>query len=1546
MSGKSPGIGDSFELACARRLIVDAIVDLHLGNKAQDRLLLIQRQAALEAARLTPADIIVTTEKGAQRWYSCKKGLGPGTKPVVADLQAMLEDLSMRAGTHRQQDGDRYVFAIGRPVTADRAWTRWRKAIEERRYEDVVDGWLKKVSGERRDKQALARRLEIVIWSSDSDDPRERLVALRLVDSDRDARALLQRIEEHLKPSPSGGFPPIHIDDLYSQLKDDGPIRHAMVQLRRDVQRFQQLHRPAPTACLRDDHPEWRIHRPGLVEELTDLAAEGHLLVAGDAGVGKSALLGNWLERLDGQPGSKCCRIEADELAAADVAQHVFRPTSGKTPREMLEAWSAQGVAYLVIDGLDEILTPSTRKLAKDLMNLARHSRGVRLVMACRTADLAAWQGPLGQELRVLRVPPLNDDEVDQLAATLPKDIATILRDPSRPRLRALARNLFLLRIIVEVALQPGGLERMCRSQSDTDVLCEFWDATLLARDRDQGTELDRGAMDLAARLATRTCDSLAPGQMDLASASARDLRSIGVFAADPTTLRFQSRILRDFATARSFWQDDPARGRAWLREHPEGALVLRHWLGIAAWYDARGHSESGLATTWKKLLQPNDLPDAMRCDAAEWLARDDDQALAARFVDWNEFLPIRARRLVQQRVLVATVERMKTVHANPDIGVALASAAAALDDEFLWFDCVEMLRTAIEMEGEDSARHAQAVLAVIDRLANSRRLSESERERRLGRLLGAAIQALRGRADDLERLVDSVSRGSSDLIPDVIDELPYLATLQPDLATRAFTQCALRLMSDADHTGWHAYFEGTNVADKLLDRDPAGMTSAILHILARQAEHEDAQHGQGLLRVAEAMEAHGLGSAAEIVRESPAASALSITSGWSLMEDRSWSWAHRAIRHHSNVLHLLEDLKRAWKRWAREPASDKLRLSLAALRSNARHALPAAAMLETTTEILDAGREARAGSGLPGSLLTYAVELLSAAEVAQMPSMVEAARGALLAMCSIDACRAEGKRIAGQLMEDSAYDVVAVLRTCADPTACVLGEEAAERSGYVGSARRNRGLSLDAPSVSDQVRHADEARGVNRSTSAYQATFEQRVWLRKHPGDCTASVLDELPGRLHDMHATWQKLVVAEDRPLRASIERDMAQVVDRLAERWAQTEGHPALRAWMRTFSADHSQSVDPQPDAQDVELSSVSSAVRACCARTLLWFAWHEGLTEPEAGVVERLAEDPAAAVRVEVARKVSHLHKNHRELMWSIAMGMAGREHGAQGAAVVNWLLAGINSWQPDADAASLLDLVWRRRHWLPTSRPLERPGLHAIRIAARVWQQQHTAVRRFLDRVLAEDDLDALGAVALGSVEALESALEADPAEAASVAALERAAAMASHCLHIAYQRLLDIDDPSRPGLEAIVQSVLSGVARVVEDGSDALRRIPAELWRGLLVASGDRPVFSSELIGTFLHVARRVARFDAPRGMELAELAILRPDGALLGRVPGRGAGYLTSRLLKICDVWLASRGLTQESARRALPLVDAVGRFHIPEATALRERLLRAIED
>jgi hypothetical protein len=160
------------------------------------------------------------------------------------------------------------------------------------------------------------------------------------------------------------------------------------------------------------------LPRAGLVQQvLTALEASRIVLLSGAAGNGKSAIAKQVMTLLARDHFTFTFRSE--EFAQPHFDTTLAMANISGRAATLVTILASQERKIVLVESLERLLEKSTREAFADLLTIIRDDPTYRLVLTCRdySADLvrAAFLGQVGTEYTSVPVPPLTEEELDQV---------------------------------------------------------------------------------------------------------------------------------------------------------------------------------------------------------------------------------------------------------------------------------------------------------------------------------------------------------------------------------------------------------------------------------------------------------------------------------------------------------------------------------------------------------------------------------------------------------------------------------------------------------------------------------------------------------------------------------------------------------------------------------------------------------------------------------------------------------------------------------------------------------------------------------------------------------------------------------------------------------------------------------------------------------------------------------------------------------------------------------------------------------------------------
>lgn len=183
-----------------------------------------------------------------------------------------------------------------------------------------------------------------------------------------------------------------------------------------------------------------RISRDALVARMLEGLDQSQVVVlTGPAGFGKSALARSAIELLHGD--LFCLAFRAEEFATSHIDQTLQQAQASINAERLLALLAAQGCKVILVESVERLLEASVRNAFSDLLRLATQDRSIRLLLTCRDYSVNTVRASLleraGLPHSVIEVPPLTDDELDQVVKVVPSLKGALGSDSLRKLLRS-----------------------------------------------------------------------------------------------------------------------------------------------------------------------------------------------------------------------------------------------------------------------------------------------------------------------------------------------------------------------------------------------------------------------------------------------------------------------------------------------------------------------------------------------------------------------------------------------------------------------------------------------------------------------------------------------------------------------------------------------------------------------------------------------------------------------------------------------------------------------------------------------------------------------------------------------------------------------------------------------------------------------------------------------------------------------------------------------------------------------------------------------------
>ncbi len=511
--------------------------------------------------------------------------------------------------------------------------------LTDETFQDDLVNWLSAGSPpeEQRLQSVILERIEKALESSDATPSQiQRL-----------KRDYIGRIEKELFSSPVlvAWRLNLRLANLQTQLASEGATTRAVVRqeseaVREAITKLAQgyeadieqlrtrsrvvLESLSRTSAIQIHGKEVKIPRLS-VSAIGAVACDGHVVVVGDPGAGKSVGLYDIAASLQSE-GTDVVVIDVQRTTAESLGALQVEFGLGHDLIDVLEHWSGPGYGYLIIDALDAARSAEASATFNDLIARCVARLGNwKVVASVRKYDLRynldiqqLFQGvPPGQftdtifgNVRHVNIPVFSDDELEAIGRRSP-ELAQLL-DAADPALRTLLRNPFNLRLMAELLDEGTALADLTPIRTQIELLDRYWQARIIRNDRrgDAREGLLRRAVQamttarsLRIDRATLTADTAASEPLhDLLSSNVLMEWQDAVSAApERYILTFSHNIIFDYAVERLLFRGDPTVLGCRLASEPDLILAIRP--SIAFYFHHLWYRDQQRLVFWKTLL-------------------------------------------------------------------------------------------------------------------------------------------------------------------------------------------------------------------------------------------------------------------------------------------------------------------------------------------------------------------------------------------------------------------------------------------------------------------------------------------------------------------------------------------------------------------------------------------------------------------------------------------------------------------------------------------------------------------------------------------------------------------------------------------------------------------------------------------------------------------------------------------------------------------------------------------------------------------------------
>jgi hypothetical protein len=347
------------------------------------------------------------------------------------------------------------------------------------------------------------------------------------------------------------------------------------------------------------------------------MAEQGNLVVLGDPGSGKSALLADVARRLEGD-GADVLLIDADGLASQSLPQLSLELRLDHELSDVLDRWPRARRRYLIVDALDQTRGTAAVPALRRLVERVFAGGSWTVVVAVRRFDLryssalrAMFAGvlPAGPtadsefaDIRHIAVGNLSDAELAQVEAQAPD----VVRATRQARAGDLLRRPIHLQLAADLLARDSSAD-LEHLESQVQLLASYWQQMVeepLATRAQREAVLARAARDVVSARRT-TVDRAMLDMVD--GPATTELLSLGVLVegdAPPGAarrIRVLHALVGDYATSRLVIRDSGG-AEALLAGDPANALFLRQPLEL--WLAGLWQSDATRHTFWEATLR------------------------------------------------------------------------------------------------------------------------------------------------------------------------------------------------------------------------------------------------------------------------------------------------------------------------------------------------------------------------------------------------------------------------------------------------------------------------------------------------------------------------------------------------------------------------------------------------------------------------------------------------------------------------------------------------------------------------------------------------------------------------------------------------------------------------------------------------------------------------------------------------------------------------------------------------------------------------------
>lgn len=1401
MSGRGPKRGDELERALILRLLCDALIARN-QPRPEPALHRIRTHAQepVVGGSTVEADVLGETVDGAWRWHDAKlRSRTPQRDDLFTAIEQAFRAFERRRDLGRAHDDDRFVMVLKDEPPARAKWSGLAGDLALRGRLLHIDG-----NEETVDRFLRATSVRFVrLDGADVDDEMRRAGLL----ADGAPFARLREVVDVFAPSHSN-FDWVTLERIEDKLESDG-VLHSPTRLIHEAVRWLEdsdSRRASSTVDRLDG-----LDRSALKAKLHTAVATNHVLVLGDAGVGKSHLLRSFVDSLE---SGRALYVESALFATEEAATKLRFARDPRGARAVFdELVQKHGSDYvLVVDGFDEITTSERRKQVVEILRAARATSGLRVIVGSRSV-VPELDSRLQQSVR-LTVDELTTDEVRRVGASCaPRGL-----DVDHLDLRTLRLIANPLRLELFLAAFTGVPGSRSFPATTTALVGAFLREKLDVESRGANAREAAKRLAVCMRNGSTSVARANPGLAGIEDSDWQLLLGLGVLRPG-LGRQFRHRVFHDYFTALTLLDEGFDALVSWLTSEPDALdriSVIRAIVGILRDQDREhGSSKGELASYVLRLLELPNLPASLRYAVTEALAIELDVDLADEVVAWMTKLPAEDRRRTLQALLKALSRLQEDNRSDPRAEAVLLRTAVASDIPPPWTEIADVAAGAVIGPRAGARRdlvrlHRSEVRRIlVEPLSRAFERLTSE----LGGAAAAYVRVVRAMVggvlcrclasiqpaacvswiEGLTDIDDALARRLYDAVPDLLE-------LQPVVAVQAWRRSLGPLLADRS---FYVLAEDEKLIGELVRAQPEAMTLAVLSLLVHGTERRLGARGRP----------HAIPDPLT-------------TSGPVCIADGSSRLLRSYRSPGESDLDVFDATLRALKALAAESNEHpELLPALRAIELRGVTAYPRAKLLEWMTEaVRPSGGESPPPGSVPVALLRCSLHVLRRADWMIVRDLRRAADEAL------DALKGNQKFARCAARIERRWDAAGL-----------------ERVPPIESSTTFHSGASGPPTIEVLFDHMDHAHGIDRRDPMRQQTLSERIALREA-----------------ESRPMWRSRELAALRRLSVELSREDAQVHEALrrAIAWdvsrfaglvvaAPKRGTPQLVELARDLLIRLASDPDPSHDAATPDgVRSFGQSVRARCAEGLLHLASQlsltgDELTENERNAVRSLARDRVAPVRFAISAHAGMLLPKHSDLFWEVVLDRTEHESGAFGSAVLSgffhafaWTL-----WNDRPRTRDALRLMWRRRSEIPAAKvdedPMQACANYLFGLAIRSGESQDT---EFVLAEFVNGDTNALDRLCTSARDALESAVPPD-----DVAAI-RARDEAFRLWTIALEEVARREHEEEPGSHGALHAAISDVAlwimrsqRMLEpkgnrpcestSETDPVRAAPQSFWR-------------------------------------------------------------------------------------------------------------------